>query len=548
MPSTKKQEATTNSKPIRRKVNLTVEPQNGSVKRLVKARIRDREFTDKLDVFKSEERDRWLKKLAKEFGYEIEQLEHAKRELVQAAQEADEKAEEEQEEQDNANEDEEQTDSADALADTPEDILEEANEFLKSPSLFKRLTKDLGLIGIAREVILAVTIYLIATSRKLQQPLSGCVKSASSSGKSHVMHTVQELLPPEDVLTATDMTQSSLYYLPAGSLRNKVVLVAERPHVARGDEGGAANATKALREMISQGRIDKWVPVRGDDGFTTVHIKQEGPIAYLETTTLDEIFEEDATRFLSLTTDESPKQTQAILKRQALQAAGKCVSDEQLERIRSVHRTAQRMLKPLRVRIPYAPKLEIPSTKVVARRAFPQLLGCIRAVALLRQFQKEVVDGQIDADAKDYRIAYQLMLPILRRTFSPLSERAIALYKLLATTPKFNKHDATFVRADCEKLAGVGATEIRNRLNVLVDAGIVEQVSGKQGIKFEYRLSKKTLSQQGISLDGLLTPKQLQAALKQEESGNSEDDDFDEAEHDDEQPDEDEDDDDTDFD
>jgi hypothetical protein len=546
MPSTKKQESTTNSKPIRRKVILTVEPQNGSVKRLVKARIRDREFTDKLDVFKSEERDRWLKKLAKESGYEIDELAHAKQKLVQAANDADEKAKEEKEEKAEANE-EERSDSSDALADTPEDILEEANEFLKSPNLFKRLTKDLELIGIAREVILAVTIYLVATSRKLQQPLSGCVKSASSSGKSHVTHTVLEFFPSEDVVTAADMTQSSLYYLPPGSLRHKVVFVAERRHVARGDEGGAANATLALREMISHGRIDKWVPVRSDNGFTTVHIEQEGPIAYMETTTQDQVFEEDATRLLSLTTDESPKQTQAILKRQALEAAGEGGSEEQRERIRSVHQTAQRMLKPLRVRIPYAPKLVIPWTKVVARRAFPQLLGCIRAVALLRQFQKAVVDGQIDADAEDYRVAYRLMLPILRRTFAPLSERAISLHQMLASNKKFTACAARFTRADCEKLAGVGTTEIRNRLNVLVDAGIVEQVSGKQGVKYEYRLLNKTPSQQGVSLDGLLTPKQLQAALQGEESGNSEDDDLDEAEHDDEQPDDHEDGDDTEF-
>jgi hypothetical protein len=45
------------------------------------------------------------------------------------------------------------------------------------------------------------------------------------------------------------------------------------------------------------------------------------------------------------------------------------------------------MLQPVSVRIPYAPHLQIPGGKVVARRAFPQLLGMIEAVALLRQYR-----------------------------------------------------------------------------------------------------------------------------------------------------------------
>ena len=131
---------------------------------------------------------------------------------------------------------------------------------------------------------------------------------------------------------------------------------------------------------------------------------------------------------LSLATDESEEQTAAIMTIQASQAAWATASVEEQESIRQKHRTAQRLLSPRRVRIPYAPRLALPPTKLVARRAFPQLLGVIEAVAHLRQCQKTVhEDGHIEADLRDYEIAYELMLPILGRTFAPIGERAETL-------------------------------------------------------------------------------------------------------------------------
>src|SRR5262249_51162261 len=149
-----------------------------------------------------------------------------------------------------------------------------------------------------------------------------------------------------------------------------------------------------------------------------------GPIAYLETTTQQEIYEEDATRMLSLATDESSQQTAAIMAIQARQAKSVTAGLDEQQQIRLKHQTAQRMLVSRKVSIPFAEKLALPASKLVARRAFPQLLAFIKAVALLRQFQKTAKpDGHLVATVKDYTIAYNLMLPVLQRTFAPLSQR-----------------------------------------------------------------------------------------------------------------------------
>jgi hypothetical protein len=173
------------------------------------------------------------------------------------------------------------------------------------------------------------------------------------------------------------------------------------------------------------------------------------------------------------------------------------------------------LLKKLRVRIPFATKLLLPATKLVARRAFPQLLGFIEAVALLRQFQKKVYDdGHIDAVAKDYEIAHRLMVPVLLRTFAPLSQRAL---NLLGKIRQNNPAGHHFDRTDCANWAGVGLTEVRNRLTLLVDAGMIEQVTGGKGVRYTYKIVS-TVSATVPSLTGLITPEELLKKLEQEKA------------------------------
>jgi hypothetical protein len=282
------------------------------------------------------------------------------------------------------------------------------------------------------------------------------------------------------------------------------------------DDAAIANATISLREMISRGSLDKYVPMKTENGqIRTQHIHQEGPIAYLETTTEQQIYEEDSTRMLSLTMDESPEQTTAVMQMQARQAAWETASPDELEAIRQKHRTAQRLLKPLKVRIPYATKLVLQQTNLVVRRAFPQLLTFIQAIAILRQCKKTIhEDGHILATPTDYELAYNLMAPVLRRTFSPLSERALRLLGVIRNNAKASQ---VFDRGDCAKWAGVGLTEVSSRLKLLVEAGMVEQVSGDRGTRYTYKIGS-TKHANFPALEGLITPDELRNTLRAEKA------------------------------
>ena len=125
--------------------------------------------------------------------------------------------------------------------------------------------------------------------------MAGIVQAASSSGKSYVIDRVARMFPPENVVRATTMTTQSLYYMEPGSLSHKFGVAGERSRVQNDD---TAEATRALREMLSGGQLTKLVPMKLCGEITTQLIQQPGPIAYVESTTLTDIFDED--RNLSL--------------------------------------------------------------------------------------------------------------------------------------------------------------------------------------------------------------------------------------------------------
>ena len=76
----------------------------------------------------------------------------------------------------------------------------EALSFLKDPNLVDLILRDmeeLGYVGEERGKLLA---YLIGISRKLENPLSGIIRSQSGAGKSGLSSLVGQLTPPEDVI------------------------------------------------------------------------------------------------------------------------------------------------------------------------------------------------------------------------------------------------------------------------------------------------------------------------------------------------------------
>jgi hypothetical protein len=363
------------------------------------------------------------------------------------------------------------------LAEMPADVKEEAGSFLRAPDLVDRIVADIAALGVAGEDRLTSTLYLIGTSRLLPEPLAGLVKGPTASGKSYIIEKASRLFPPEAVLVATSLTAQSLYYMEPGSLQHRLIIAGER---SLKPEDEVAEATRAIREMISAHRLVKLVTIKGENGPQTVLIEQEGPIAYLESTTRERIFDEDENRLLSIYTDERQSQTRTILTRLADDATGEGDHGD-VRRIVDRHHAMQRLLKRRDIVIPFAVRLGelIPAERVEARRAFPHLLSMIQALTLLHQYQREEdTEGRIIATADDYVIARRLtMAPLTRLLGSGVPGAA---KRFLERLRKWRKREP-FTTTEARREEKHAKSAVWGWLTALSEAGLLKVIQEGRG-------------------------------------------------------------------
>ena len=369
------------------------------------------------------------------------------------------------------------TDSAALLAAMPVAVREDASRMLHDPLLIKRIVEDIADLGVAGECDLTATLYLVGTSRLLERPLNCIVQGPSASGKSYPIEKVAELFPREAVILAKQMTPQALFHMPPGALVHKFIVAGER---SRRENDESAEATRALREMQASGKLSKLMPVKVGNAIETQLIEQDGPIAYVESTTLPRIFEEDANRCILLQTDERPAQTRRVYRATAARYSGKrkC-TDAVVQR----HHAAQRMLQSMEVIIPFAERLAelFPTDKVEGRRAIGHLLGTIATITLLHQFQRQRDEaGRLLATADDYQIATHLLNgPLGRLLGHRVSDAARRLFERLQKKWPAQQ----FTTTEVTKGETVSDRAVRGWLGELHDGGLVELVEESRGRK-----------------------------------------------------------------
>jgi hypothetical protein len=359
----------------------------------------------------------------------------------------------------------------------PQDIRDEADAMLTDPMLTKQVIDDVAALDVAGERELIATVFLIGVSRLLPRPLAGIVQGPSSSGKSYLIEKTAALFPPEAVIQATQMTPQALFHMRPGTLAHRFIVGGERSRV---EDDERAEATRALREMLSAGKLTKLMPVKVDGGrVETVHIEQDGPIAFVESTTLTKVFDEDANRCLMLHTDEQPEQTRRVVRK--LAAAYRGVTGEAVsERIVQRHHALQRMLGRPPVVIPYAERLGelLVSDRVEVRRAFPQLMSMVQALALLHQRQRQKdANGHLVASPDDYQLARHLLAaPMSRLLGGRVSAPARRFYDRLVKWAT-----GEFTTSEAKNRETSSKSAVYGWVAELHDAGLVEMVEAPRG-------------------------------------------------------------------
>ena len=356
---------------------------------------------------------------------------------------------------------------------------EHAESLLMRSDILNQVVEDVHELGIAGEDDNIKLAFLVGVSR-LASPgktLGMILKGKSSSGKSVLLETVAELFPPlESLIEATDITPNALYYSDDIDLKNKVVLCGERSH---GSGPEHANATRAFREMLSRGHVTKLVTVNDSSGVRTEHVRANGPISFLQSTTA-EVFPEDENRCLVATIDESHEQTRRILLRQASSYSGQRGGDSM--RIKDKHHELQRRLRSFKqVRIPFAEQIagHIPCKPIEVRRGLPRFLNLISSVALLHQRQRQVDDGVLVATMDDYYIARSLYLePMKSLLLGGLPKATVSAFDNLRS--KFSPGNS-FSQDMAAKTLEKDRSSASRHLTALVGAGLVDLVQESKG-------------------------------------------------------------------
>ena len=217
-----------------------------------------------------------------------------------------------------------------------------------------------------------------------ERPFGAVVASASSSGKSSVLEAICALVPEEDLVNLSAITPQALYYLAAGALRHKVLVLAE--------EQGTSRASYALKLLLSEGRLSIAATgkERASGRLQTRSYEVAGPVSVLMTSTDAELDPELENRLVTLSTNESPEQTAAIQRAQLeAMSLDALVARRQREKIVGLHRNAQRLLAPFPVVLPPGAMLDLPSSLLRHRRDHQKALSMIAAITILHQHQRE---------------------------------------------------------------------------------------------------------------------------------------------------------------
>jgi hypothetical protein len=163
------------------------------------------------------------------------------------------------------------------------------------------------------------------------------------------MEAVLAMVPEEDRVKYSAMTGQSLFYLGETSLKHKVLALVE--------EEGASRAAYALKLLQSEGEltIASTVKDAATGNLVTQQYRVEGPVMLLLATTAIDLDEELLNRCLVLTVDEGRAQTQAIHRRQRTKRTLEgLLARYEREHLLSLHRNAQRLLRPLPIVNPFA--------------------------------------------------------------------------------------------------------------------------------------------------------------------------------------------------
>ncbi|NJC27504.1 ATP-binding protein [Neolewinella antarctica] len=356
--------------------------------------------------------------------------------------------------------------------------------FLQRPDLLDQLGEHLGAAGIVGEEQSRLLLYLVALSHGTDAPLHALVQGTSGSGKTHLVTKISELLPPDDVITLTRVTDSSFYNYGREDLKHKLIVLEDL-------DGLREDALYAFRELQSRVRLTSSTSIKDQVGEIFAKVRTvEGPVASLAATTQGEVYEDNLSRSLVVAVDESKEQTRAVVDYQNRRAAG-LVDVEEERSLRDFLRSWARLLDRSKVVVnPYAMSVALPAEASKLRRLNALYQSFVRQIVLLHQHQRKTDGkGRLITEVSDLKAACELLFDAIVLKVDELDGALRFFFENLKKYILERGREYEFTRREVRQALRISKTQQHTYLTQLLELEYLKQVGGYANRGLTYKMA-----------------------------------------------------------
>ena len=354
-----------------------------------------------------------------------------------------------------------------------------AIDFLKRKHLLKNLNIEIGKAGIVGEENSRMLLFLIIISYLNKSPLHALVQGSSGSGKTHIISRIADLMPQEDVLRFTRITESSLYNWGEFDLFQKVVIIEDL-------DGLKEDALYALREFISNQVLRSSVTIKDKKGNNkSSHKIVKGQFSSLSATTKGETYEDNMSRSFLIAVDESKEQTKRIIEYQNKRNAGEIDPNQSQKTIHFIQQII-RSLKIYEVINPYATQLHLPEKVHKIRRLNEMYQAVIKQVTFLNQYQRKLTNNnQLITEIEDIEQATEVLFESIILKVDELDGSLRQFFERLKKHVKTENQE--FILREIRQEFNSSKTQIFRYIQTLLELEYIKQVGGfaNKGIKYK---------------------------------------------------------------
>ena len=351
----------------------------------------------------------------------------------------------------------------------------QAIQTLQKENLLEELNKLIEQSGIVGEVNSRLLLFIIASSYKTKSPLHAIVQGSSGSGKTHLISKIADIIPQEDVLRFTRITESSLYNWGEYELVNKLLIIEDL-------DGLKEEAMFAMRELISNQRLSSSVSIKDKKGNIKSTKKEvKGVFSSLSATTKGEIYEDNMSRSFLLAVDESQDQTDKIINYQNKRIAGE-INEKDQEKAKELLQKIIRALKVEEVQNPYATQIQLPENVHKKRRLNEMFQSIIKQITIINQYQRRTQNNRIVTEIIDIENAVEILFESIILKIDELDGSLRQFFEKLKK--KFKTDD--FTRFEAMEATGFKKTQLQHYINQLVQLEYLKQYGhGNKGYKYK---------------------------------------------------------------